>query len=113
MRGHFRGTLAACAASAVLLALASCRADPPRAPVDIVIDDTRVFPESVTSTSAGAVLVGSMKGIVYRAAGLPVDFFTAAFAMARVYGYLAHFIESRINNRIIRPAAKYIGEVPA
>ena len=35
--------------------------------------------------------------------------FTAAFAMARVYGYLAHFIESRINNRIIRPAAKYIG----
>jgi citrate synthase len=53
------------------------------------------------------------KGIVYRAAGLPVDFFTAAFAMARVYGYLAHFIESRINNRIIRPAAKYIGEVPA
>ena len=39
--------------------------------------------------------------------------FTAAFAMARVYGYLAHFIESRINNRIIRPAAKYIGEIPA
>jgi citrate synthase len=53
------------------------------------------------------------KGIVYRAAGLPVDFFTAAFAMSRVYGYLAHFMESRINNRIIRPAAKYIGEVPA
>ncbi len=53
------------------------------------------------------------KGIVYRAAGLPTDFFTAAFAMARVYGYLAHFIESRINNRIIRPAAKYIGVVPA
>jgi len=53
------------------------------------------------------------KGIVYRAAGLPVDYFTAAFAMARVYGYLAHFIESRINNRIIRPAAKYIGVTPA
>jgi citrate synthase len=53
------------------------------------------------------------KGIVYRAAGLPTDFFTAAFAMARVYGYLAHFIESRINNRIIRPAAKYIGAIPA
>ncbi len=53
------------------------------------------------------------KGIVYRAAGLPADYFTAAFAMARVYGYLAHFIESRINNRIIRPAAKYIGVIPA
>jgi citrate synthase len=53
------------------------------------------------------------KGIVYRAAGLPPDYFTAAFAMARVYGYLAHFIESRINNRIIRPAARYIGVIPA
>jgi citrate synthase len=53
------------------------------------------------------------KGIVYRAAGLPPDYFTAAFAMARVYGYLAHFIESRINNRIIRPAARYIGAIPA
>jgi citrate synthase len=52
------------------------------------------------------------KGIVYRAAGLPTDYFTAAFAMARVYGYLAHFIESRINNRLIRPAAKYIGITP-
>jgi citrate synthase len=53
------------------------------------------------------------KGIVYRAAGLPADYFTAAFAMARVYGYLAHFIESRIDNRIIRPAARYVGVIPA
>ncbi len=52
------------------------------------------------------------KGVIYRAAGLPSDYFTAAFAMARVYGYLAHFIESRINNRLIRPAAKYIGITP-
>ena len=53
------------------------------------------------------------KGIVYRAAGLPPDYFTAAFAMARVYGYLAHFIESRLSNRIIRPSATYIGVIPA
>ena len=53
------------------------------------------------------------KGIVYRAAGLPAEYFTAAFAMARVYGYLAHFIESRIDNRIIRPAARYVGIIPA
>jgi sugar lactone lactonase YvrE len=55
-------------AGAVLLAASGCRVNPPRAPVDITIDDTRVFPESVTSTSAGGVIVGSMKGIVYRAA---------------------------------------------
>jgi sugar lactone lactonase YvrE len=53
---------------AVVLAIAGCRVNPPRAPVDIAIDDVRVFPESLTSTSAGTVIVGSMKGIVYRAA---------------------------------------------
>ncbi|MCZ6856269.1 MAG: hypothetical protein O7G86_20325 [Gammaproteobacteria bacterium] len=49
------------------------------------------------------------KGVVYRALGLPTRFFTACFAMSRVYGYIAHFIESREDNRIIRPAAHYIG----
>lgn len=49
------------------------------------------------------------KGVVYRALGLPDRMFTANFAMARVFGYLAHFIESRENNRIVRPAACYVG----
>nr|PZN79722.1 MAG: hypothetical protein DIU56_05465 [Pseudomonadota bacterium] len=34
---------------------------------DIVIDGTRVFPESITSTSDGTVITGSMAGIIYRA----------------------------------------------
>lgn len=33
---------------------------------DIRIDDTRVFPESITSTSDGTVISGSVKGYVYR-----------------------------------------------
>ena len=49
------------------------------------------------------------KGLVLRMAGLPNHFFTAAFAMARVYGYVAHFIESRCDNRIFRPAVEYVG----
>lgn len=49
------------------------------------------------------------KGLVLRIAGLPNHFFTAAFAMARVFGYVAHFIESRADNRIYRPAALYDG----
>jgi citrate synthase len=52
------------------------------------------------------------KGVVYRAAGLPAEFFTATFAMARVFGYLAHFMESRVDNRLIRPAARYTGALP-
>ena len=50
------------------------------------------------------------KGVVYRSIGLPNDFFTAGFAMARVFGYVAHFLESRIDNRIFRPQARYVGE---
>ncbi len=54
------------------------------------------------------------KGAVYRALGLPDRMFTANFAMARVYGYIAHFIESRVDNRIVRPAAHYVGpDVPS
>ncbi|MCP5185458.1 MAG: hypothetical protein H6993_15955 [Pseudomonadales bacterium] len=52
------------------------------------------------------------KGIVYGLTGLPTDCFTASFAMARVYGYVAHFIESRRDNRIIRPSARYTGRRP-
>ena len=34
---------------------------------DITIDDTNVFPESMTSTYDGAVIFGSAKGIIYKA----------------------------------------------
>ncbi|MEQ8857127.1 MAG: citrate/2-methylcitrate synthase [Pseudomonadales bacterium] len=49
------------------------------------------------------------KGLVFRVLGVPPRFFTALFGMARVYGYLAHFIESRVDNRIVRPQARYVG----
>lgn len=49
------------------------------------------------------------KGLVFRSLGLPPTFFTPMFAMARVYGYTAHVIEARLNNRLIRPAADYLG----
>lgn len=50
------------------------------------------------------------KGIVYRALGIPDRAFTAVFAMARAFGYVAHVLESRETARIIRPAAKYVGK---
>ena len=49
------------------------------------------------------------KGLVYRALGVPDRAFTGLFAMARVFGYIAHVLESRKNSRIIRPAARYVG----
>ena len=52
------------------------------------------------------------KGVVYLALGLPKDFFTATFAAARIFGWSAHIAEQRKDNRIIRPAANYIGPAP-
>ena len=49
------------------------------------------------------------KGVVYRALGLPDAAFTAMFALARVFGYIAHFVENAQDNRIYRPQAEYVG----
>jgi citrate synthase len=52
------------------------------------------------------------KGIVFLALGLPKEFFTATFAMARIFGWSAHIVEQRQDNRIVRPSANYIGPKP-
>lgn len=51
------------------------------------------------------------KGLVYRVLGLPNRFFTAGFAMARVFGYIAHFSENAQDNRIYRPQAEYVEDL--
>ncbi len=50
------------------------------------------------------------KGAVYEAIGIPESYFTALFALSRCVGWLAHFAESRQDNKIVRPSARYIGE---
>lgn len=49
------------------------------------------------------------KGPVNLAIGIPATYFTAGFAMARSVGWLAHLLESREDNRIMRPSALYSG----
>ena len=49
------------------------------------------------------------KGAVFHSLGIESDFFTSLFAMARTYGYVAHYLEFRNHSRLIRPRAKYIG----
>ena len=51
------------------------------------------------------------KGVVYLALGIPKEFFTASFAAARVFGWIAHVMEQRQDNRIIRPSAHYVGPI--
>jgi citrate synthase len=49
------------------------------------------------------------KGAVFHSMGIPSHFFTAMFAMSRVYGYIAHFLEFQKDSRLIRPRAQYTG----
>src|SRR5437868_1813468 len=49
-------------------------------------------------------------GIVYQALGIPSDLFTPIFAIARVAGWLAHWLEQMQNNRIYRPEQIYVGK---
>lgn len=52
------------------------------------------------------------KGAVFHSLGIPSHYFTAMFAMARVYGYIAHFLEFRQDSCLIRPRARYAGSRP-
>src|SRR6516164_6374881 len=52
-------------------------------------------------------------GIVYQALGIPRDVFTPIFAIARVAGWLAHWMEQLKNNRIFRPEQVYVGKQDA
>jgi citrate synthase len=51
-------------------------------------------------------------GSLYRYLGIPDDLFTPLFECSRVAGQAAHVLEQHANNKIIRPAAEYIGPEP-
>jgi citrate synthase len=49
-------------------------------------------------------------GIIYDKMGIDVDLFTPVFAMARVSGWLAHWMEQLTENKLFRPSQIYAGE---
>jgi citrate synthase len=48
-------------------------------------------------------------GTVQKALGIPNEYFTCIFALARTAGWIAHILEQYADNRLIRPSANYIG----
>lgn len=51
-------------------------------------------------------------GVVYSDLGFGLEFFTPIFAVARIAGWVGHILEYKaLDNRLLRPDAKYIGEV--
>ncbi|WP_457636945.1 citrate/2-methylcitrate synthase [Oceanithermus sp.] len=75
---------------------------------------------TIVEQEAGKVLnprgiypnVDFYSGVVYSDLGIPTDFFTPVFAVARIAGWTAHILEYyRMDNRLLRPKAKFVGEL--
>ena len=83
-----------------------------------VLLDTLVAVEEACQREFGAkgkeiwANVEFYKGAVFHSLGIPSHYFTAMFAMARVYGYVAHYLEFSEDSKLIRPRALYTGPQP-
>ncbi|MCD6121722.1 MAG: citrate synthase [Spirochaetales bacterium] len=64
-----------------------------------ILKDKKIYPN-----------VDFYSGIIYERMGIPTDLYTPIFVMARIVGWLAHWREQLVKNRIFRPTQVYVGE---
>ena len=72
----------------------------------------RYFDEEMGLTERGiAPNVDFYSGTVYYQLGIPIDMYTPIFAMSRAGGWIGHVLEYQADNRLIRPRARYVGDM--
>ena len=76
---------------------------------DIALEVERVVAERLGGKGI-CPNVDFYSGIVYDKMGIPTDLFTPIFAISRVAGWLAHWVEQLEDNKLFRPTQIYIGE---
>jgi citrate synthase len=76
---------------------------------DIALEVEKVVAEKL-GTKGIYANVDFYSGLVYRKLGIKTDLFTPMFAISRVAGWLAHWKEQLVVNRIFRPTQVYVGE---
>jgi citrate synthase len=81
------------------------------------------FAEQVERTAVGVLAelkpgrqlytnVEFFAGVVMHTCGIPRQMFTPTFASSRTIGWATHVMEQAADNRLIRPAARYVGPPP-
>jgi citrate synthase len=83
--------------------------------VDFALQVERTVVEVLAELKPGRDLYTNVEfyaGVVMHACGIPRDMFTPTFAASRSIGWSANVIEQAGSNRLIRPAARYVGPPP-
>ncbi|MEX2459661.1 MAG: citrate synthase [Actinomycetota bacterium] len=83
--------------------------------VDLALHVEQMAHEVLRELKPGRPLYTNVEfysAVVFEMAGIPRQLATVTFACSRVVGWAAHILEQIADNRLIRPTATYVGDMP-
>jgi citrate synthase len=83
--------------------------------VDLAVQVERTTVDLLAALKPGRQLYANVEfyaGVVMYLCGIPRHMFTPTFATGRTIGWCTHVMEQASHNRLIRPAARYVGPPP-